>query len=59
MGRKADADITAPLCAAHHRTDDHSFHNLGSARAFEQHWNVDLSLAAAEYARRWQQRDEA
>jgi len=48
MGRKADASLIVPLCAACHRL----LHRIGR-RNLEARFGVDLSLLAARIAARW------
>ena len=54
MGRKADAALVVPMCAAHHRL----LHTWG-AGTFQRMTRVELLLVAADTERRWQEYEMA
>ena len=56
MSYRADVCHIVPLCADHHRTGPDSFHELGSANAFDARHGTDLFAAAARLAAEWDRR---
>lgn len=52
-GGKRDDALTVPLCAAHHRTGDLSYHQLGR-KGFEKEFEVDLAAEAGWYHAKYQ-----
>lgn len=60
MGYKGDADTVVNLCKKHHRGSYRaSLHDLGSVRAFNESWGVDLEQAAKDLDERWKQKQSS
>lgn len=56
MGYKGDADTVVNLCKKHHRGSYRaSLHDLGSVRAFNETWGVNLEEAAKDLDDRWRE----